>query len=211
MGRKAIKIRKQEAKAKKRAGQNSSAPAASPPASLPASPPASPRAAAHAVPETGVRTGTETHTVGLSKEPAGKVKKGPRIAASDRVTRFRGASADTPPQPTSDDTRGMSRATAAPKLFQPQENFLNKGDEASDKLRPVQKSSVAIRTLLQQITSDPNVEEDLAPYISGEDEDEGTGDDDRHKKNHHNSDDDGEDDSEDDVVEIQVRLPLSPD
>jgi hypothetical protein len=148
--------------------------------------------------------GTETHTVGPSKEPAGKVKKGPRVAASDRVTRLRGVLADTPPQPTSNDTRGTSRATAAPKLFQLQENFLNKGDEASDELRPVRKSSVAIRTLLQQITSDPNAEEELAPYITGEDEDESTGNDDRDKRNHRNSDDDGEDDSEDDVVEIMA-------
>src|SRR6266478_7605612 len=130
MGRKAIKIRKQEAKAKKRVGQNSSAPLippasdplASPLASPPASPPASPCAAAHAVLETGVGMDTNTRTVGPSKEPAAKVRKGPRVATSDCITRFCGVSADTPPQPTTDAT---SRETAAPKLFQLQENLLN--------------------------------------------------------------------------------------
>ena len=180
MGRGAIKVRKQEAKAKKkasRAGQNPSTPLITPAAPAPPSPhispPASPCASDHAIPEINAETSVDTHAAAeTSKEPAAKARKGHRVAPSNRVTRFRGVSADASPQSTGDVTGGTSQVKAAPKQVQLRETLPRKGDDAADELRPVRKSSVAIRTLLQQISSDPNVEEDSTPCIS---EDEGEG------------------------------------
>lgn len=165
MGRGAIKARRQAAKAKKKAVSPSSPPP--PPPSPPSSPPDE---------DIHAEMDVETHTAAETRKgPAMKERRGPRIAPSDRVTRFHGVLGDTSSRSTSGDAGRVSGAKAASKPSQPQEISTSKGDETSGEPRPVRQSSVAIRTLLQQISSLPNAEEDSPAYSGGEDEGESIG------------------------------------
>ena len=82
----------------------------------------------------------------------------------------------------------MSEEKAAPK---PQEVFPGKEAVVSDEplARPVHQSSVAVRTLLQQISSHENMEEDSAADSGEEDEFEDNNDrnDDEYEKKYSNS------------------------
>ena len=165
MGRGAIKARRQAAKAKKKAVSPSSPPP--PPPSPPSSPPDE---------DIHAEMDVETHTAAETRKgPEMKERRGPRIAPSDRVTRFHGVLGDTSSRSTSGDAGRVSGAKAASKPSQPQEISTSKGDETSGEPRPVRQSSVAIRTLLQQISSLPNAEEDSPAYSGGEDEGESIG------------------------------------
>jgi len=153
----------------------------------------------------------ETHAAAKTdKGPVTKERRGPHVAPSDRVTRFHGLLGDTS-RSTGDDTGRVSGAKAASQLSQLQEISTSKGDETSGEPRPVRQSSVAIRTLLQQISSLPNAEDDFAAYSGGEDEGESIGNEedkycyeenysDGSGNKNNNSDGDGDDD--DDEVEI---------
>src|SRR6266571_3116067 len=115
MGKGAIKARKQATKAKKQVGQSPPVPPLSPPPPppLPPSPPGSPHEVAiHAEMDVDTHAAAKAH-----KRPATKERKGPHVAPSDQVTRFRGVLGDT----SSRSTGGVSEAKAASKLFQPHE------------------------------------------------------------------------------------------
>jgi hypothetical protein len=168
MGNGAVKCRQLAAKAKKRARQNSSVPSVVMPtataASPPASPPPSPHTVADAIPEADV--GMDAITLEKKdKKLTTKERKGHRIPTSDRVTRFRVVANNSSPF-TGDATEESSQAEVAPKQSQPHETLPSGASEQ----RLVRQSSIPIRTLLQQISSETNVEEDSAAISSGEDE-----------------------------------------
>ena len=217
MGRKAEKTRRLAAKAKKQSGQDSSDPSITPgtlpaplpaalpaplPAALPASPLASPCSETLAIPEIGARTNADAHTAAkTSKGPATKERKGPHVVTSDRVTRMR-------PCGTSAATMGPSQENTGPGLSEPQEILtgVGKASDGSDQPRTLQKSSHAIKMLLQQIISDENSEGDIAidsNELEGESDNKYNWDNDGYRDGKDCSDDCSDDCSE--VVETVAR------
>jgi hypothetical protein len=137
----------------------------------PPSAPASLHSVTHAIPEI-VGTDINVNTaMKISQGLVTKEKKGHSVATSDHVTCFHGASMDTPSHSGGNTARGSPEALSS------------EGDEATDEPQPVHKLSVTIRTLLQQITLDPNTNRDSSTDSIGEQEDES-------------------DDSNNDIVEI---------
>ena len=218
MGNGAVKARREASKAKRRAAKNSKAPQAPispppPPPPPPPSPPPSPREAAiNAGADVDTPQAPAATAAKTCKGRATKERKGPHVAPSDRITRFRGVSADT-----FSAAGAMSKAKAAEsKRPQLQETLTAGGDETSSEpraVRPVRESSVAIRTLLQQISSHP---EDSPAYSGAEDEGESSdnGEDNKHNEENYldgsngGIDDSGNDDNDDDEVEIVVPKKL---
>ena len=81
------------------------------------------------------------------------------------MTRLRSTSADT------SDAGRKYKAKDVPKVSRPE--ILT--SEASDDLRPLRQSSVAVRALLQQVSSNPSAEEDSAAESSLYEEEVGGG------------------------------------
>src|ERR1700759_1041329 len=212
MGRKAEKNRKQAAKVKKRSeGQNSSAPSVVPTAPLtiqPPSPPPSPHTEADTIPKAD--GGMDANALkAVDKKPTTKERKARRVPTSDRVTRFRGVAAGGSSNSVggSDVTGETSQVEVAPKLFQLHKSSHSEGDGGPNEQRPVRQSSVAIRALLQRISSETNMEEDSAVISSGEDGGESSNDDseaNEEKKSESNND------SDDEAVEVVVLKKVAP-
>ena len=207
MGNGAVQMRRQAAKEKKQAAKEKKQAAKGPlitpaasqsPVSPLASPPASPHTAAHEIPETGARIDVTT----AKRQPATKERKRRLVVTSDRVTRFRGATNNLSQSvdATYNATGGRIREKSIPMPSQPHVTLPGEGNDTSDERRPVRQSSVAIRTLLQQISSQPDIEEDLPANSTEEDETEG-GD---NKEDNEKDYSEGNNDSDDEAVEIMA-------
>jgi hypothetical protein len=104
---------------KKQAAKNATA-SSTVSADPPPSAPASPHSATHAIPEIAGTDIDVNTAMKISQGLVTKEKKGCSVATSDRVTRFHGASMDTPSHSGGNTARGSPEALSS------------EGDEAAD-------------------------------------------------------------------------------